>query len=139
MICLDRSGGGDTRPPVWVTAKLPTDAIRVAAAKVRVDGPIVDGRTHTFTFGRQLSAYPDVLRVTGVGLPVRELVCLGAYGPMRPEELVGLRRCDVDLDNLVIRVRAAEPERTNGKRAPGDTESDAVSGPSSFRPSSTRR
>ncbi|MBE1597375.1 integrase [Streptomyces stelliscabiei] len=44
---------------------------------------------------------------------------------MRPEELAGLRRRDADLDNLVIRVRAAEPERTNGKRAPGATKSDA--------------
>lgn len=46
------------------------------------------------------------------------MVHLGAYGPMRPEELAGLRRRDVDLDldldNLVIRVRVAEPERTNG-------------------------
>ena len=53
------------------------------------------------------------------------MVYLGAYGPMRPEELAGLRRRDVDPDNLVIRVRVAEPERTNGKRAPGETKSDA--------------
>ncbi len=53
------------------------------------------------------------------------MVYPGAYGPMRPEELAGLRRRDVDLDNLVIRVRVAEPERTNGKRAPGETKSDA--------------
>ncbi len=53
------------------------------------------------------------------------MVYLGAYGPMRPEELAGLRRRDVDVDNLVIRVRVAEPERTNGKRAPGPTKSDA--------------
>lgn len=55
----------------------------------------------------------------------RLMVYLGAYGPMRPEELAGLRRRDVDVDNLVIRVRVAEPERTNGKRAPGPTKSDA--------------
>lgn len=53
------------------------------------------------------------------------MVYLGAYGAMRPEELAGLRRRDVDIDNLVIRVRVAEPERTNGKRAPGATKSDA--------------
>ncbi|GHI94917.1 hypothetical protein TPA0905_43880 [Streptomyces olivaceus] len=53
------------------------------------------------------------------------MVYLGAYGPMCPEELAGLRRRDVDLDNLVIRVRVAEPERPNGKRAPGETKSDA--------------
>ncbi|GAA4010322.1 site-specific integrase [Streptomyces marokkonensis] len=55
----------------------------------------------------------------------RLMVYLGAYGPMRPEELAGLRRRDVDLDHMVIRVRVAEPERTNGKRAPGETKSDA--------------
>lgn len=60
-----------------------------------------------------------------IGIRWRLMVYLGAYGPMRPEELAGLRRRDVDLDNLVIRVRVAEPERTNGKRAPGATKSDA--------------
>ncbi|GAA3774194.1 hypothetical protein GCM10023083_08960 [Streptomyces phyllanthi] len=44
---------------------------------------------------------------------------------MCPEELAGPRRRDVYLDSLVIRVRVAEPERTNGKRAPGATKSDA--------------
>ncbi|WP_329366028.1 tyrosine-type recombinase/integrase [Streptomyces sp. NBC_01483] len=60
-----------------------------------------------------------------IGIRWRLMVYLGAYGPMRPEELAGLRRRDVDLDNMVIRVRVAEPERTNGKRAPGETKSDA--------------
>ncbi|WP_329536812.1 site-specific integrase (plasmid) [Streptomyces sp. NBC_01450] len=60
-----------------------------------------------------------------IGIRWRLMVHLGAYGPMRPEELAGLRRRDVDPDNLVIRVRVAEPERTNGKRAPGETKSDA--------------
>ncbi|MGW2956467.1 tyrosine-type recombinase/integrase [Streptomyces eurythermus] len=60
-----------------------------------------------------------------IGIRWRLMVYLGAYGPMRPEELAGLRRRDVDADNLVIRVRRAEPERTNGKRAPGPTKSDA--------------
>ncbi|MGW1557870.1 tyrosine-type recombinase/integrase [Streptomyces sp. NPDC002144] len=60
-----------------------------------------------------------------IGIRWRLMVYLGAYGPMRPEELAGLRRQDVDPDNLVIRVRVAEPERTNGKRAPGETKSDA--------------
>ncbi|MFF4715040.1 tyrosine-type recombinase/integrase [Streptomyces eurythermus] len=59
-----------------------------------------------------------------IGIRWRLMVYLGAYGPMRPEELAGLRRRDVDTDN-VIRVRRAEPERTNGKRAPGPTKSDA--------------
>jgi len=60
-----------------------------------------------------------------IGPRWRLMVYLGAYGPMRPEELAGLRRRDVDLDNMVIRVRIAEPERTNGQRAPGETKSDA--------------
>lgn len=60
-----------------------------------------------------------------VGLRWRLLVYLGAYGPTRPEELAGLRRRDVDLDGMTITVRVAEPERTNGRRAPGDTKSDA--------------
>ncbi|MET8561689.1 tyrosine-type recombinase/integrase [Streptomyces flaveolus] len=60
-----------------------------------------------------------------IGIRWRLMVYLGAYGPMRPEELAGLRRRDIDADNLVIRVRRAEPERTNGKRAPGPTKSDA--------------
>ncbi|MER5753093.1 replication initiator [Streptomyces sp. NPDC002088] len=54
VIRIDGPGGGDTPPPAWATAELLTDAIRTAAAKVHVDGPTIDGRTHTFTFGRQL-------------------------------------------------------------------------------------
>lgn len=60
-----------------------------------------------------------------IGIRWRLMVYLGAHGPMRPEELAGLRRRDADLDNLMMRVRVAEPERTNGKRAPGETKSDA--------------
>lgn len=53
------------------------------------------------------------------------MVYLGAYGPMRPEELAGLRRRDVDIDNLRVRIRLAEPERMNGRRVQGDTKSEA--------------
>ena len=60
-----------------------------------------------------------------IGPRWRLMIYLGAYGPMRPEELAGLRRRDVDPDALMIRVRVAEPERTNGKRAPGETKSEA--------------
>lgn len=60
-----------------------------------------------------------------IGPRWRFMVYLGAYGPMRPEEQAGLRRRDVDLEDLVIRVRVAEPERTNGRRAPGPTKSEA--------------
>ncbi len=54
VIRIDGPTGGDTPPPPWATADLLTDAIRTATAKARVDGPTIDGRTHTFTFGRQL-------------------------------------------------------------------------------------
>lgn len=48
----------------------------------------------------------------------RLMVYLGAYGPMRPEELAG------DLDTLRVRVRLAAPERMKG-RVQGDTKSGA--------------
>jgi hypothetical protein len=54
VIRLDGPTGGDTPPPPWATAELLTDAIQAATAKVQVDGPTLDGRTHTFAFGRQL-------------------------------------------------------------------------------------
>ncbi|WTO36044.1 site-specific integrase [Streptomyces achromogenes] len=60
-----------------------------------------------------------------VGMRWRLMVYLGAYGPMRPEELAGLRRRDIDLDNLRIKVRLAEPERMNGRRVRGETKSEA--------------
>ncbi|MFF1722432.1 replication initiator [Streptomyces sviceus] len=54
VIRLDGPGGGNTPPPTWATAELLTDAIETAVSKVRVDGPVINGRTHTFTFGSQL-------------------------------------------------------------------------------------
>ncbi|MFF0365556.1 replication initiator [Streptomyces fungicidicus] len=54
VIRLDGPEGGETVPPAWATAELLTEAIRAAAAAARVDGPEVDGRLHTFVFGRQL-------------------------------------------------------------------------------------
>ncbi|MGW6907959.1 tyrosine-type recombinase/integrase [Streptomyces sp. NPDC054940] len=60
-----------------------------------------------------------------IGPRWRLMVYLGAYGPLRPEELAGLRRRDVDVQELKVTVRLAEPERTNGRRAPGDTKSEA--------------
>jgi hypothetical protein len=54
VIRIDGPEGGDTPPPLWATADLLTDAIGAAAAHVRVDGPVIDGRAHVFTFGRQL-------------------------------------------------------------------------------------
>ncbi|MFV2118233.1 tyrosine-type recombinase/integrase [Streptomyces sp. Act-28] len=60
-----------------------------------------------------------------VGPRWRLMVFLGAYGPMRPEEQAELRRKDVDLDAMTIRVRRAAPELTTGKRAEGPTKSEA--------------
>ncbi|MFD9984443.1 replication initiator [Streptomyces massasporeus] len=54
VIRLDGPEGGDTAPPAWASAELLNDAIHAAATATRVNGPDVDGRAHTFTFGRQL-------------------------------------------------------------------------------------
>ncbi|MER6285291.1 replication initiator [Streptomyces sviceus] len=54
VIRIDGPEGGNTPPPTWATAELLTDAVETAATKVSVDGPVIDGRTYTFTFGRQL-------------------------------------------------------------------------------------
>ncbi|MEU6217203.1 replication initiator [Streptomyces sp. NPDC047022] len=54
VIRLDGPSGGDTPPPAWATADLLTDAIRAATDKTHMDGPVIDGRAHTFAFGRQL-------------------------------------------------------------------------------------
>ncbi|MFD9218183.1 replication initiator [Streptomyces sp. NPDC059544] len=54
VIRLDGPEGGDSPAPAWATAELLTDAIRAAAAAARANGPTVDGRSHTFVFGRQL-------------------------------------------------------------------------------------
>ncbi|WP_225850931.1 tyrosine-type recombinase/integrase [Streptomyces sp. HPF1205] len=55
----------------------------------------------------------------------RLMVYLAAYGPARPEEQAALRRRDVDLENVGVWIRTAEPELTTGRRAPGDTKSAA--------------
>jgi hypothetical protein len=61
VIRLDGPEGGNTPPPAWANADLLTDAIRAAASTARVPGPMVDGRAHTFAFGRQL----DVRTIRG--------------------------------------------------------------------------
>ncbi|NUL04644.1 tyrosine-type recombinase/integrase [Streptomyces lunaelactis] len=68
----------------------------------------------------QVDALADAL-----GPRWRLMVYFGAYGPMRPEEQAELRRKDVDLDAMTVRVRMAAPELTTGRRAPGDTKSEA--------------
>lgn len=60
-----------------------------------------------------------------VGPRWRLMVYLGAYGPLRPEEQAELRRKDIDLDAMTIRVRKAAPELNTGKRAEGPTKSEA--------------
>ncbi len=60
-----------------------------------------------------------------VGPRWRLMVFLGAYGPLRPEEQAELRRKDVDLDTMTIRVRKAAPELNTGERAEGPTKSEA--------------
>ncbi|MFD7676964.1 replication initiator [Streptomyces sp. NPDC060187] len=54
VIRIDGPEGGDTSPPVWATAELLTDAIGAAAAHSRIDGPVIDGRSHAFAFGKQI-------------------------------------------------------------------------------------
>lgn len=60
-----------------------------------------------------------------LGARWRLLVYIAAYGPARPEEQAALRRHDVDLANVGVWVRSAEPELNTGKRAPGETKSEA--------------
>ncbi|MFE3599001.1 tyrosine recombinase XerC [Streptomyces sp. NPDC059142] len=60
-----------------------------------------------------------------IGPRWRLMVYLAAYGPARPEEQAGMRRPDVDLENVGVWVRKAEPELTTGRRAPGETKSEA--------------
>ncbi|MFF8309567.1 tyrosine-type recombinase/integrase [Streptomyces lydicus] len=68
----------------------------------------------------QVDALADAL-----GPRWRLMVFLGAYGPLRPEEQAELRRKDVDLNTMTIRVRQAAPELTTGRRVVGDTKSEA--------------
>lgn len=58
VIRLDGPVGGASAPPAWATTELLTEAISAAARTADVPGPIVDGRVHTFAFGRQLDVRP---------------------------------------------------------------------------------
>lgn len=60
-----------------------------------------------------------------VGPRWRLMVYLAAYGPTRPEEQAAMRRSDVDLEAVGVWVRRAAPELTTGRRAVGDTKSEA--------------
>ncbi|MFJ8863850.1 tyrosine-type recombinase/integrase [Streptomyces sp. NPDC102451] len=68
----------------------------------------------------QVDALADAM-----GLRWRLMVYLGAYGPMRPEEQAALRRPDVTLEPLAVKIRDAAPELTTGRRVEGDTKSAA--------------
>ncbi|MBP0455999.1 tyrosine-type recombinase/integrase [Streptomyces montanisoli] len=75
---------------------------------------------------RRIATVPQVdALASALGPRWRLMVYLGAYGPLRPEEQAGLRRRDVDLDAMTVRVRLAAPELTTGRRAEGPTKSEA--------------
>ncbi|MFC8644125.1 tyrosine-type recombinase/integrase [[Kitasatospora] papulosa] len=95
------------------------ELIRRNPCRIRGAGKESSAERQIATVG-QVDALADAL-----GPRWRLMVYLGAYGPMRPEEQAELRRKDVDLDEMTIRVRMAAPELTTGRRAPGDTKSDA--------------
>ncbi len=82
--------------------------------------------------GKEKAAERDIATVNqvdaladAVGPRWRLMVYLGAYGPLRPEEQAELRRKDVDVDGMTIHIRQAAPELTTGRRALGDTKSEA--------------
>lgn len=54
VIRLDGPQGGYTPPPSWATPEMLADAIRTAASLACVDGPEIDRRTYSFTFGNQI-------------------------------------------------------------------------------------
>ncbi|WP_329395346.1 replication initiation protein [Streptomyces lydicus] len=54
VIRIDGPDGGTTPPPAWATAELLADAIHAAGKAAEVPGPVLNGRAHTFAFGRQL-------------------------------------------------------------------------------------
>ena len=60
-----------------------------------------------------------------IGPRWRLMVYLAAYGPARPEELAALRRRNVDLQFVAVRVTRAAPELHTGRRALGATKSPA--------------
>ncbi|MGJ5826117.1 replication initiator [Streptomyces ossamyceticus] len=58
VIRLDGPEGAEDTPPPWATTELLTDAIRTAARLAETPGPVLDGRPHTFRFGKQLDIRP---------------------------------------------------------------------------------
>ncbi|GAA1088660.1 site-specific integrase [Kitasatospora arboriphila] len=60
-----------------------------------------------------------------VGPRWRLMVLLGAFTTLRPEELAELRRSDLDLVAGTVRIRLAAPELNTGRRALGETKTEA--------------
>ncbi|MFE9677389.1 replication initiator [Streptomyces sp. NPDC006259] len=58
VIRLDGPEGAEDTPPHWATTELLGDAIRSAAHLAETPGPVLDGRAHTFRFGKQLDIRP---------------------------------------------------------------------------------
>lgn len=131
------------RVRAWRTERLKTTGAKTAIAKAyrllksimetAVDDELIRrnpcrikgaGKEKAAERGIATVAQVDAL-ADAIGLRWRLMVYLGAYGPLRPEELAGLRRRDVDVRAVKVSVRLAEPERTNGRRAPGETKSEA--------------
>ncbi|MGQ4413201.1 replication initiator [[Kitasatospora] papulosa] len=54
VIRLDGPAGSYTPPPSWATPEILADAIRTAVALACVDGPDIERRTYSFTFGNQI-------------------------------------------------------------------------------------
>ncbi|MFI0785719.1 tyrosine-type recombinase/integrase [Streptomyces lydicus] len=131
------------RVRTWRTERLSTTAAATTVAKsyrllkaileTAVDDELIrrnpcriKGAGKESSAERQIATVDQVdALANALGPRWRLMVFLGAYGPMRPEEQAELRRKDVDLDAMTIRVRMAAPELTTGRRAPGDTKSDA--------------
>ncbi|MGW7518728.1 tyrosine-type recombinase/integrase [Streptomyces sp. NPDC054796] len=75
---------------------------------------------------RRIATVPQVDAVAdAIGPRWRLMVYIAAYGPARPEEQAALRRPDVDLDRVGVWIDDAEPELCTGRRAPGETKSEA--------------
>ncbi|MFJ3496176.1 replication initiator [Streptomyces sp. NPDC086091] len=58
VIRLDGPKGAEDSPPAWATTTLLTDAVRAAARLADAPGPLLDGRTPAYRFGRQLDVRP---------------------------------------------------------------------------------
>ncbi|MFF8195921.1 replication initiator [Streptomyces bobili] len=58
VIRLDGPDGAEDSPPHWATTELLADAIRSAARLAETPGPLLDGRSYAFRFGKQLDIRP---------------------------------------------------------------------------------